>query len=135
MKCLIKFGNECEVYPRSNVVTIRSMEKCFEDHQHKLICEMPVTDSTTATLMILDDDSRVIKTYNFAEAVKTEKNLIVFVGHETRDGVYRLITLAVRDTPTHTPDSPPLIELMTDNLIDNICYIARGKKAYIEITY
>ena len=110
------------------------MEKWFNDDEFNKIKTMKETqENITASLMILDENGSVLRLYRFNEVIKTDGNLLVFLCDEIRDGVVRLITLSVHNNCNETPSTAPFIELMTDNYIDNACYIGRGKKAYFEM--
>ena len=175
MKCLVRFGNECEVYSHSSVITLRNVELTSSStHLNKeqqpnmrRICgkrlhDMDITNDTTAMLTVVDDDDNVIREYHFNEAIRTNKSVIVFIGNDYHKNFCRLITIAMHlsddseriavnnpiDDNIYAHDEadsftacvndyesiePVLIEIMSDNLTDNICQIAQGRNAYIEI--
>ncbi len=110
------------------------MEKRFNDDEFDKIKTMKETqENITASLMILGENESVLRFYRFNEVIKTDGNLLVFLCNEIRDGVDRLLTLSVHNNCTDTPSTAPFIELMTDNYMDNACFIGRGKKAYFEM--
>ena len=110
------------------------MEKWFSDEDFDKIKTMKETqENITASLMILGENESVLHIYKFNEVVKTDGNLLVFLCNERIDGVDRLLTLSVHNNCNETPSTAPFIELMTDNYIDNACFIGRGKKAYFEM--
>ena len=134
MRYFIQFSNDCDVYSYSNIVTISSMEKWFSDEDFNKIKTMKETqENITASLMILGENESLLRLYKFNEVIKTDGNLLVFLCNEQCDGVDRLLTLYVHNNCNETPSTTPFIELMTDNYIDNACFIGRGKKAYFEI--
>ena len=134
MRCFIRFSNDCDVYANSNIVTIHSLEKWFNEDEFKRINSLKENKGNmTASLIILGENDMAIRSYTFNEVIKTDGNLLVFICNECIDGVDRLLTLSVHNNCNETPSTAPFIELMTDNYIDNACFIGRGKKAYFEI--
>ena len=45
----------------------------------------------------------------------------------------RLVTISMRNNKMDVPEVSPFIEIMTDNEVNNICSIAKGRLAYFEL--
>ena len=133
MRVLLRFNQETEVYDGSNIITVESNERFFGEDNSKLIDKLIKNDNLIASLMILNDDYNVIKYIRFNEFIRTDGNLTVFLYNEQYNDEERLITISMRNNKMDVPEVAPFIEIMTDNEVNNICSIAKGKLAYFEL--
>lgn len=133
MRVLLHFNQETEVYNGSNIITVESNERFFGDDNSRLIDKLIKNDNLIASLMILNDDYSVIKYVRFNEFIRTDGNLTVFLYNEEYNDEERLITISMRNNKMDVPEVSPFIEIMTDNGVDNICSIAKGRLAYFEL--
>lgn len=134
MRLLLRFKYECDTYQDSHVITLESRERFFTDDVHKDINALVKEDTVNASLMILDENYAVLKYIRFDECIRTDGNLTVFLCNDIQNNEENLITMSIHNNTMDVPECPSFIEIMTDNMIDNLCVFARGKRCYLELT-
>lgn len=134
MKYLLHFSHECTLYPESHNVVLDTHEKWFgEDNYYRLNRYLKDNESPTITLLLLNDRHDVIDRLIFEKLWTADGNLTVFSNKTFKDCVERDTRIHLYVNPNDTLKTPPFIRMISDNYIDNLCIICKGKHAYVEI--